>query len=909
MGRLTDHEKQYSRPPEQRPPRWANWLLTQFSPPGLEDELQGDMLEMYAYWVKTVGVRSAHWRYAWAVLRLIRPFALFSTQQTNDYSQPNSLSSTMLLNYVKVAWRNIIKSKSFSSINVFGLALGMTCCMLLTLYIRSELSFDTYHQHAGSLYLVGSRATIGQNTGQEFPMASAPYGPALKAEYPEIAQMTRLYIADEKSLLQVREPGKPLQSFYETKGYQVDSTFFNLFTYSFTEGDPRTALFDPHSVVLSDAVATKLFGTTSALGRLVRIGGEAGMGDEFKVTGVYQNTGANSHIDARFFIPLAAGEMGNYLREGHLDFANNNMFLTYLRLQPNTDPQTLTAKLPAFIEKYARTDLKSVGFDRQLFLVPVPDLHLYPNFQSVVTPTNSVTYLYILGSIALFTLLIACINFMNLATARSAKRAAEVGVRKVMGAQQGALVWQFLGESIILTLMAFLIALALGVLFLPMFNQLTGKTLLISELLEPKILSALLGMALLTGLVAGSYPAFYLSLFDPAKVLKGKFTNSLSAVALRRGLVVFQFMVSVGLVLASFVIQKQMLYLRDKPLGFTQDQQIAIPFRSSESRAAYTALRSEILQNNQVVSAAGTQFYPGIANQSDMVFHRPDQSVTQGQDIRTNRVDFDFLQTMNFRLKQGRLFSRQFPGDTANRLIVNEATLRKFQIPEAKAIGQRLDFDWQGQTTPFEIVGVVNDFHYEDLHQPITPYAFMLSRRPSFNYIIVHVNTADMTNILGFLEQKWKTLRPDEPFEYTFLNEDFQKNYQAEARTSRIVRTFTIISILISCLGLFGLATFAAQQRRKEIGVRKVLGASVTSIVLLLTKDFLKLVFIAILIASPIAWYAMRRWLQLFEYRIDIPWWVFVGAGALALLLAFITVSFQSLKSALVNPVKSLRTE
>ena len=819
----------------------------------------------------------------------------------------------MLRNYLKIAVRNLLRSKSFSAINILGLSVGMTCCMLLLLYIRSEVSFDKHQQYADNLYLLASRSTVGQNTGQESPRASAPYGPALKAEYPEIAQMSRLFTADEKLLLQVREPGKPLLSFYETKGYQVDSTFFDLFTYSFIEGNPRTALTDGHSVVLSADVAHKLFGRVAALGRIIRIGGEAGMGQEYKVTGVYQDTGANSHIDARFFMPIYAGNIGSFLRQGSLDFANNNMFFTYLRLRSASDvpadPHRLEKKFPAFIEKYARADLKAVGFDRQLFLVPVPSLHLYNAFQSVVTPTNSITYLYILGSIALFTLLIACINFMNLSTARSAKRAAEVGIRKVMGAEQGALVRQFLGESLVLTVLALVIAFISVAVFLPVFNQLTGKALSVRELVEPSILLTFVGLALLTGLVAGSYPAFYLSLFNPAHVLKGRFINSLSAVALRRGLVVFQFVVSVGLVLASFVIQEQMRYLQDKPLGFAQDQQIAVPFRSNESRAVYTVFRSEILRNNQVVSAAGTQFYPGIPNYSDMVFHRPDQSVEQGHDISVNQVDFEYLQTMGFRLRQGRLFSRQFPGDTAERIIVNEATLHKFQIPNAKAIGQRLNFTWQGQTTPFEIVGVLMDFHFEDLHQTIEPYAFMLNKRPSFNYIIVHVNTANMTSVLSFLEQKWKTLRPDEPFEYTFLNEDFQKNYQAESRTSRIVSTFTGISILISCLGLFGLAAFAAQQRTKEIGVRKVLGASVSAIVLLLAKDFLKLVVIAILIASPLAWYAMNRWLQSFAYQIDIPWWIFVAAGGLAIAIAFLTISFQSLKAALMNPVKSMRSE
>ncbi len=819
----------------------------------------------------------------------------------------------MLRNHIKIAWRNLLRSKSFSAINILGLSVGMTCCMLLLLYIRSELSFDRHHEHADNLYLLGSRSKIGQNAGQEGPHASAPYAAALKSEYPEIEHVTRLFVNDEKSLLQVRESGKSVLSFYETKGYQVDSTFFNLFSYQFTEGNPANALTDRHSVVLSEEVARKLFGEAMALGKTIRIGGDAGLGEEFKVTGVYRDASANSHIDARFFVPIYAGGIGGFLREARLDFANNNMFVTYLRLKPGTNPRQLETKFPAFIDKYARSDLKSVGFDKDMFLVAVPDLHLYNNFQAVVTPTNSQTYLYILGSIALFTLLIACINFMNLSTARSAKRAAEVGVRKVMGAQQRALVRQFLGESMVLTFLALLMAVVLVAVFLPLFNQLTNKSLSVLALFEPQIALSFLVLAVVTGLLAGSYPAFYLSLFNPVQVLKGGAANgnrnSLSAVALRRGLVVFQFVVSVGLVLATFIIQEQMRFLHDQPLGFTQDQQIAIPFRSSEARGTYTAFRTEILRNNQVISAAGAQFYPGIDNLSDMVFHRPEQSVNEGHDIRINRVDYDFLQTMGFRLSQGRLFSRQFPGDTANRLIVNEATLRKFQIAPANAIGQRLNFDWQGETTPFEIVGVVKDFHFEDLHQTIEPYAFMLNNRPSFNYVIAHVNGANTGNVLAFIEQTWKSFRPDEPFEYTFLNEDFQKNYQAEARTARIVSTFTIISILISCLGLFGLAAFAAQQRVKEIGVRKVLGASVSNIVVLLAKDFLTLVIIAIVIASPLAWYAMNRWLQDFAYRIDIPWWVFVAAGGLALLIAFLTVGYQAIKAALMNPVKSLRAE
>ncbi|GAB3223288.1 ABC transporter permease [Spirosoma arcticum] len=787
--------------------------------------------------------------------------------------------------------------------------------MLLLLYIRNETSFDKHHQHADQLYLMAQETIIGRankNPGREMnATASAPYAFALKAEFPEIEQAARLWvnIMNDKALLQVRQGGKAVKSFYQTKGYQVDSTFFDLFSYQFTEGNAHTALVDQHSVVLSEETARKLFGDAPALNKLIRIGGTSGNGEDFKVTGIYRDESARSHIDAKFFLPVYAGFVGGFLRNSKLDFCCNNMFVTYLKLRQGADPAQLEKKFPAFMSKYASSDLKAVGFDKRLFLVSVPDLHLSDRFKTVVTPTNTKTYLYILASIAIFTLLIACINFMNLSTARSAKRAAEVGVRKVMGAQRGSLIGQFLGESMVLSLLALVIALLLVMVLLPVFSQLTNKALQVAELFEPRIVLSFIGLALLTGLLAGSYPAFYLSLFNPAQVLKGKFANTLSAVTLRRSLVIFQFVISVGLVLSTFVIQEQMRFLRNTSLGFTQDQQIAIPLSSPEAHAMYNAYRTEILRNNQVVSAAGTQYYPGINNATDFLLHRPEQGAMSARQVETNWVDYDFLQTMGFKLLTGRLFSRQFPGDTSNRIIVNEATLRKFQIPLSKAVGQKLNFDWQGETHPYEIVGVLKDFHFENLHQTIEPYSFLLNNRPNYNYILVHVNTASMKNILGFLEQTWKILRPDEPFSYTFLNEDFQKNYEAEARTSGIVGYFTAISILISCLGLFGLVAFAAQQRTKEIGVRKVLGASVTSIVLLLTKDFLTLVVIAILIASPIGWWAMNKWLQNFAYKIDIPWWIFVVAGILALAIAFITVSFQSIKAALMNPVKSLRSE
>ncbi|MPR34789.1 ABC transporter permease [Salmonirosea aquatica] len=809
--------------------------------------------------------------------------------------------------YLKIAWRNLRKSKLFSSINVFGLSVGMACCMLLLLYINSELSFDRYHEFANDIYLLRSENTYNGEL-MDNPRAPSPYAQAMKAEFPEVVQVTRVWqnFLEKETLLRVKDANKTIKAFNERSGYQVDSTFFDVFTYQFLEGDARTALDDAHSVVLSEALAQKLFGNVPALNKTIQIGGVAGTNENFQVTGVYRDESRRSHIDAPYFLSLQAGWVGGFLREQKQDFSNNNMFYTYLRMQPGTDAAKFENKLPSFVEKYARKDLKLAGADKKMALLSVKDIHLFDKVDAILTPTSSVTYLYVLGSIALFTLLLACINFMNLATARSVKRAAEVGMRKVMGAQQSSLIGQFLGESMVLTMLALLVAIVLVVLLLPAFDQLSGKVLDFSDLLQPKIIAAFLGLALLTGLVAGSYPAFYLSVFNPLDVLKGKFVNSVSATLLRRGLVVFQFVISIGLVVATIVIQGQMKFMRDQPLGFNKDQQIVLPLRSDRSRSAYQALRNELLQSSQVTGAAGTGYYPGILNPSDMGLHRPEQSVDEVAITKTNWVSPEFMEMMGFKAVAGRLLSKEFMGDTANQtIVVNEATLRKFAIPLEKAIGQKL----ANNSRTFEIVGVVKDFHFADLHQVIEPYAFLLEPGNDYNYLIAHVNTADASKVLPFIESKWKALVPDEPFRYSFLNEDFQKNYDADARTARIVNVFTLISIIISCLGLFGLTAFEAQQRIREIGVRKVLGASVGSIVALLSRDFVKLVLAAIVIATPLTWYAMNQWLQDFAYKIDIEWWVFVLAGIIAVGIALLTVSFQSAKAALTNPVKSLRSE
>jgi putative ABC transport system permease protein len=689
----------------------------------------------------------------------------------------------------------------------------------------------------------------------------------------------------------------------------ADPSFFKLFTYNFIEGDAATCLENPNTVVLSEEIAKKFFGDQPALNKIIHISSNTNGDTNLVITGVFRPIDQPSQVDARFFISVTGGSIEQFVRR-QTDMVGNNMFYTFFLLKPDTKAENLESKFPAFVQKYIGEGLKKAGFYKKQFLMPVRDIHLHAGMPNDISPVGSVTYLYILASIAIFTLLIACINFMNLSTARSTKRSAEVGVRKVLGAEKGSLIRQFLGESVLLSMIAFVLAFLITQLLLPFFAGISGKELSFSLQQHGVLLTGFFLLAIVTGLVAGSYPAFYLSSFKPVKVLKGKISNSLAAVSLRKVLVVFQFVISVVLIVASVIINNQMRYMRSKDLGFAKDQQIIIPLRSNNAKNIYPSLKNEIKGNGQVQETGAAFYYPGITNPSDLGLYMEGKTVNDAHIVHTNAVDESFLQTLNIKPLAGRLFSKQFPADTNNCLILNEAAISKigFSSPQ-KAIGSNVYFDWRGQTIGFTIVGVVNDFHFEDLHVPIEPYGFQLNNQPYYNYLMVHAKAGDLSSLLKSIETSWHKLNPNEPFEYSFLDEDFQKNYQAENRLSAIVSYFTIIAILISCLGLFGLATFSAEQRTKEIGVRKVLGASVGNIVGLLSKEFLKLVIIAVVIASPVAWWAMNTWLQDFAYRTHIGWTVFVITSSIALCIALLTISFQAIKAAVANPVKSLRTE
>ncbi len=778
--------------------------------------------------------------------------------------------------------------------------MGLATCMLILLYVFDEMSYDRHHRDVDRIFRVATR--VPEAT---WAATGAPFAQGLKSDFPEVAEACRLlkFPNLEKMLLKY-EQNQEKKQFFESNGYYVDSTFFRIFTYDFLYGDAQTALSQPNTLVLSSTLAGKMYGDENPLDRVITIG--LPFGDfNYTIKGVFEDTETKSHIDAHFFLSMKNGDVGEWVNEQN-NWATNNIFHTYIKLREGTDIQALEKKLPDFMDRRASADLKAMGIPKSLFTQPLADIYLKSDLGNEISPNGNLAYLYIFGSIAAFLLLIACINFMNLSTARSEKRAREVGVRKVMGALQSSLIRQFLGESMMMSGMALLLAAALIQLILPGFNTLTQKNLVIAQ--HPEMVGWIAGLALFTGLLSGLYPAFYLSSFKPITVLKGKLINHFSAAAIRKGLVVFQFTISVALIFGALVIWRQLDFVQNQPLGFNKNQQIVIPLQSNKAAENYLPLKNEMTQHPEVVSVTSGSTYPGIPSVEDLLFYAEGKSVNEAVDIHHATVENNFIETLGFELLYGRAFSDQFKSDSSG-IILNEVAVRQLGYEAKTAVGKKIYYEWRNVRYTMEIVGIVKDFNFQSLHNSITPFAFVTSLGNKHSYFIANVRSDNYSGILADIETAWKKINPDTPFAYSFLDKDFQKNYEKEQRTARIIVYFMFIAVLIACLGLFGLASFTAERRTREIGIRKVLGASVGSITGLLSSDFLKLVVVAIVIASPLAYYAMNKWLAGFAYRIDMQWWMFVGAGLAAILIAFFTVGFQSIKAALANPVKSLKNE
>jgi putative ABC transport system permease protein len=808
----------------------------------------------------------------------------------------------MIKNYLKIAWRNLLRNKTFSLINIAGLAIGIATCLIIMLFVYDELSFDKYNEKADQIVRVVLKGKMsGEQIKEAFVMA--PVAQTLKKEYPEVVDATR-----------IRAYGTPKvtlgdKTFKNANFAFVDANFFQTFTLPLIKGDAKTALLEPNTIVITQSLAHTYFGNDDPIGKMLEFKDWKQL---YKITGVAADIPTNSHFHFDHFASM----------ESHADAKSDSWmsgsFHTYLVLQKGFDYKKLEAKLPQTIDKYMDAQLKAqVGMNMKEFrekgnnigfaLQPLTDIHLQSVFSTLLNfePSGDIRYVYIFSAIALFMLLIACINFMNLSTASASKRAKEVGIRKVLGSIKSHLIGQFMVESVALTFISLLSALILVKLGLPIFNHLSDKKLNFQALAQPSVALGLLLFGLLVGAISGSYPAFYLSSFKPIAVLKNKFSAKGKGLGFRSALVVFQFIISVVLIVGTTVVYQQLAFIQNKKLGYDKEQLLvlrnAIMLGKNEN-----VLKQQLLQDPRVTSVTTSSFAPAGPTDTYMSGCYPDENNNHVRRTILYQIDDKYIPTMGMEMAKGRNFSKDLATDSMG-VIVNEALAKNFGWGE-NALGHIINrpTDTEGRTKAYTVIGMVKDFHFKSLHEEIAPMMMVLEESHG---LIVKVKTKDVSSLLTSIKMQWDQFNTEEPFSYAFIDELFNETYTAEQKTGTILGIFAGLTIFIACLGLFGLATFTAEQRTKEIGIRKVLGASVTNIIALLSKEFIVLVSIAIAIAAPLAWWAMDKWLQDFAYRVTIGWWIFALAGFLALVIALLTVSFQAVKAAVANPVKSLRTE
>lgn len=775
----------------------------------------------------------------------------------------------MLINYLKITIRNIRRHKAYSFINIAGLAIGIASCMLIMLWVQDELSYDRFHEHADSLYV----ATFS-NGSTVTPTALSGF---LKAEYPEMLHTSR-FAGMGSSLLKYEDT-----EIYEAGGFMVDPDFVKMFTISFLGGDLETVLNDPNSILISEKLARKYFGTKDPIGQTMTFNTRFAL----KVTGVFEDYPSNSHIRFEYILPLALSKIWNL----NLNTWEYNNIRTYVQLQEGTPVKSVDLKISDVVERHRPQD------QRPLSLQPVTRLRLDPYHGR-----GTITYVYLFSAMTFFILLIACINFINLTTAKSSTRAKEVGIRKTVGACRAHLIRQFYGESLFLTLIASVVGIGLAVLFLPRFNNLSGKTFTWEVLLQHAVLFGIFCILLLTVLIAGSYPALFLSRFQPARVLTGKLKTGMKGGMLRKVLVVVQFSLSVFLILGTVMIYRQVHFLQERDVGYDREYVVIFDIGSRFTRNRDT-IKTELLSNPDIqhVTLVDVAPYKWQSNAGVGDVHWEGKTNQQVKMVMTC-VDYDFLDTFGLEMVEGRFFSKEYSTDAAESFVINQAAVKAIEMDDP--VGKELKV-WDLNR---RIIGVVKDYHFESLHNPIIPMAMRIDHG-WYQQACVRIAPHRVSDTLTFIEKKWKEIYPKYPFEYRFLDDILQSLYQSEQSIGTVVTVFTVLALFISCLGIFGLSLYTAEQRTKEIGIRKVLGASVSSVVKHISKEFVFLVIIANVIAWPLAYIMINQWLQSFAYRIAMGWLTFILAGIVVLVLSLLTVSWQIIRAATANPVDSLRYE
>ena len=807
----------------------------------------------------------------------------------------------MIKNLIKIAIRNIWKRKLFSLINIFGLTIGITCFFLIIINVRDEFSYDNFHEDKDSLYRVALERIYPDNV---VFYAVIPYsiGEAMKNDIPEVEDMTRILFQRQAVVIQYED-----QTYEEDKIFFVEPNFFDMFSIPLIQGDPETAFSTQNSTLLTKETAIKYFGDEDPIGKALTT-----PQGQILVSGITENVPKNSHMDFDFLVPLSVTGIQN--RPNYVSFSS----YTYVKLSPSASPEEIESKMPALVELYAAgpiqaqtgvsfKDYTAAGNGYNYFMQPIQDIHLHSNLSAEIKPNGNITYVYVQIAIAFFLIIIACINFMNLATAQSTSRAREVGIRKIVGSTRGSLIRQFLFESTVMSLISLVLAVVLIQLILPMFNQLTRKQLDLQNILDPFNIILFLLIGIVVGIFAGSYPSFVLSAFQPVTVLKGKFTTSRGGTLLRNTLVVFQFALSIVLISMTILVFKQMNFIQNKDLGFKKDNMVVVE-RVFSLQARSESFKQELLTIPGVIQASGSNtlvqggFYAGDFFRSD-----------RDSEVKTTRgmvIDQDFIDTMGLEILDGRGFSKEFNDD--RNILVNESTIREFGWTDPVGMKVRRMGDPNDNATgEYTIIGVVKDFHYESLHKDIDSFIYYcyLSDQQVYNNLNIKIRPENVGEILAAIEEKWTQFVPGQPFSYYFLDDRLNELYNNEKTSGQIFNVFSILTIFIACVGLFGLSAYMTTQRTKEIGIRKVLGSTGSKIVVLLSKDFSKLVLIALIPAVPISWIVMDKWLKGFVYRTGISIWIFPLAGLAALIVAQITVTFQALKAANAHPADAIRSE
>ena len=791
----------------------------------------------------------------------------------------------MIKNYFKIAWRNLMKSKVFSLINILGLTIGITVCMMIFLFIMNEFSMDNFHRKGKNIYRVMRSV---KSMKQAVPYLSGPYAPALLNDFgSDIKKAVRVSPSNDLFVIDKR-------SFNEKKVYFTDADFFDLFSFPLLRGNASSVLQNPNSVVLTETTAKKYFGSIdNAMGKVV----EMDKNLQLKVTGIAKNVPSNSHLDFDVIVPIS-----NFANNPNFKVWINNSLFVYVLLNEHTDVAQLQKKFVPFMDKYMGHDMQEYGYHFSLSLTPLQDIYFEDAsvFDNVKHGDKTVVYIFL--SIAVLILLIACINFMNLSTIRAVERSKEVGLRKVLGALKNQLIWQFLGESLLLTTISCLLSVILLQVLMPWYNQVLGYSLTVSWNALP-IYLFLVAVIIIVGFLAGSYPAFFLSAFSPIQALKGKLRLGKGGSAFRQALVVIQFSISVFLILGTIVIMNQMHYIKNKQLGYNQEQTVVIPIDNNDFYNNRVLFKKELQNNSHVASVSLMSGEPGgfFDGQNFDVEGHSEKWMS-----RSEFADFEFVKTLGLTVIAGRDFSPQFPTDTTSAVLINETAAKKLGWTPQQAIGK-----WIKNTVRDDsrrnIVGVVKDFNFLSLKE--TMDALVISPGEDRRVALIKLKSGNVEPGLAAIKKEYTSVAPMYPLEYSFLDEKFNELYRKDLRQQIILTVFAGLAIFVACLGLFGLASFTATKRFKEIGVRKVLGSSVQSIVILLSKDLLKPVLIATCIALPIGYYVMNKWLQNFAYKTTLYWWIFALAAFITFAIALLTVSIKAIKAALANPAKSLRTE